>query len=275
MDIANLSANLELHEPGLWVAKTTAAVSYPEDANAWCYQIEDRSFWFRHRNRAIQSVVAAFPPAGPIFDIGGGNGYVALGLRQAGFESVLVEPGMHGCANARARGLEPVICATLEQAGFPAETLPAAGIFDVLEHIEQDTAFLATLNRLLVPGGRLYLTTPAYGWLWSQEDRDAGHFRRYTLASLGRRLAQTGYKVELATYLFGFLPLPLLLLRTLPYRLGLSKPIDIEREKRRHLSPPGPLGRLVERALAAEARHIGRAGRLPFGGSCLVVATKL
>ena len=59
------------------------------------HQIEESSFWFKHRNACIEAAVKCHPPrsGGPIFDVGGGNGFVTLGLIRAGFETVLVEPG--------------------------------------------------------------------------------------------------------------------------------------------------------------------------------------
>src|SRR5438046_2339206 len=76
---------------GVWVATAHGDVSYPDEGNAACAAIEDTSFWFRHRNRVIAAAVRRFPPlAGPIFDIGGGNGYVSLGLQRAGYSTVLV-----------------------------------------------------------------------------------------------------------------------------------------------------------------------------------------
>ena len=66
--------------------------------------------------------------------------------------------GNHGC---QGRGLTSVICSTLQDAGFKPGTVPAAGLFDVLEHIEDDVGFLKTLNEILVPKGRVFLTVIA------------------------------------------------------------------------------------------------------------------
>jgi hypothetical protein len=60
--------------------------------NEACYQIEESSFWFKHRNACIEAAVKCHPPrsGGPIFDVGGGNGFVARGLMRAGFETVFL-----------------------------------------------------------------------------------------------------------------------------------------------------------------------------------------
>jgi hypothetical protein len=44
-------------------------ISYSEEGNEACFQIEDQSFWFRHRNDCIRELVRNFPARGnePIF----------------------------------------------------------------------------------------------------------------------------------------------------------------------------------------------------------------
>ena len=133
-DIASLAEGLKLGADGIWHGIDTRDISYPQDGNEVCFGIEDRSFWFKHRNRCLLAVVKAFPPAkgGALFDIGGGNGFVSRALETAGFDVVLVEPGLSGARNGRRRGLQQVICATTDSAGFKPGFLHAAGLFDVL-----------------------------------------------------------------------------------------------------------------------------------------------
>ena len=132
----------------------------PRAGNADCLRVEDTSFWFRHRNRCIVSVVRRFSPDATFFDIGGGNGFVARGLMDAGVDCALIEPGIDGALAAHARGVDPVICATLEDAGIRPGSVAAAGMFDVLEHIEDENAALSEVRKLLASGGRLFLTVP-------------------------------------------------------------------------------------------------------------------
>jgi 2-polyprenyl-3-methyl-5-hydroxy-6-metoxy-1,4-benzoquinol methylase len=157
LDITSISTGLKLAEDGIWYSSENENISYPIDGNDACFRIEDSSFWFKHRNAWIKVIVTAFPPGdkGAIFDVGGGNGYVSAGLAQAGFNAVLVEPGGAGAANARQRGLNNVICATTDTANFHPNSLPAVGLFDVIEHIEDDLRFLESLKHLMKRGGRL------------------------------------------------------------------------------------------------------------------------
>ena len=178
IDIASISQNLSLNSNDIWVASNQRDISYPEDGNQACFTLEDSSYWFRHRNDVIAQLVKTFSPQEAIFDIGGGNGCVSYALQSNGLEVVLVEPGQVGVRNAKQRGVRTVIQSTLEDAGFAPQSLPAVGIFDVLEHIELDCDFLQMLYRYLKPDGRLYITVPAFHCLWSFEDVHAGHYRR-------------------------------------------------------------------------------------------------
>ena len=203
IDLHLFASNLEQGTDGLWHPKVRTRPTYPDEGNAFCFQVEDQSFWFQHRNWCVLAAVARLPPAGPVFDIGGGNGFVARALAQAGYPAVVVEPGPVGARNAQARGLSPVICSTLDDAGFHPGSLPAAGLFDVLEHIEDDHTVLRRLAAFVQPGGRLYLTVPAYSWLWSGEDELGGHHRRYSRGALVRVVRGAGFGVEFASYFFG------------------------------------------------------------------------
>jgi SAM-dependent methyltransferase len=272
VNVQEIARNLELGDDGIWISKGNSGVSYPAEGNQACFEIEDHSFWFQHRNRCIASVVRGFPPAGALFDLGGGNGFVSLGLQNAGWQSIVVEPGHTGAVNARKRGLANVICATLEDADFRSHSVPAAGLFDVLEHIADDGHFLRMLRERLIPGGRIYLTVPAYPWLWSAEDVAAGHFRRYTRSSLASVLERSGFEVEFASYIFSPLPLPILASRTIPSLLGRRKAENVDQGIREHRPASKALAGLAGGAFEWELRRLERKKTIPAGGSCLVVA---
>ena len=271
-DLATIASGLTLGSDGIWRARAQSAIDYPDQANAFCFQIEEHSFWFNYRNRFIVDTVRNFPPAGPIADIGAGNGYVSLALKNAGFSVIVIEPGPAGARNARSRGLEPVVCATLEDAGLRPHSLDAAGLFDVVEHMADDEGFLQSLHRLMRPEGRVYVTVPAFRALWSSEDDLVGHHHRYTLGVLTRRLKVAGFAVDYATYLFSPLPVPLFLLRSLPSRLGRRQTLDATQTAAELNPAPGVAVRAITSVLDIEAALVKRRFRIPMGTSCLVVA---
>lgn len=260
---------------GIWSPQEVSAVSFPEHGNDVCYQVEDCSFWFAHRNKCLLQVIDQFPPAGTIYDVGGGNGFVAAALQTAGRPVVLVEPGS-GASNAVQRGVRNVIGAALQDCGFRPQTLPAVGVFDVVEHIEDDQAFLTKIRDFLIPGGRFYATIPAFPALWSDEDVYAGHFRRYTPHSWTQVLNAAGFQVEYLTCFFAWLCAPAFLLRALPFQLRGSRAEQlgaVEDVKRDHQLPAGIRGaaRLMQ---DWELNRIRQRKSIPVGTSLLTVAYK-
>jgi SAM-dependent methyltransferase len=241
-----------------------------EEGNEVCFELEEKSFWFQHRGACITAIVRRYPPSGAIYDIGGGNGFVTRTLLDAGFDAILVEPGETGARNAAQRGIGTVICATLGTAKFSPGSLPAVGIFDVLEHVENAPAFLSEIQNCLAPQGRLYVSVPAFSWLWSDDDVTAGHHRRYTLAELSREVEAAGFSPVYETYFFSPLPLPLFLMRSIPSLFGRrSLPrrsyAGLHKQRARWMT---------DRIWAAERRRIEGGSTIPFGSSCLLVAEK-
>jgi SAM-dependent methyltransferase len=278
IDLAQISRNLEQTAEGGWRSKSHSAVSYPEWGNQACFDVEDSSFWFRHRNACILEALRQYPPPGPLFDIGGGNGFVAKAMQDVGLEVVLVEPGAVGAVNARQRGIEHVVLATLEDAGFVPGSLPAVGLFDVVEHMEDDHKFLQTIHTHLASQGRVYLTVPAYQALWSEADVVAGHHRRYSRHALRELIERSDLKVEFATGFFQFLPPAILAMRVIPYRLGWKvrpEPQDGDTKMaNQHKVKSELIGRILNRMQQRELAGIRARRQNKFGASWLLVAQK-
>jgi ubiquinone/menaquinone biosynthesis C-methylase UbiE len=237
--------------------------------------VEDDSFWFLHRNEAIASMLERFPPAGPLWDIGGGNGFQARELQTRGWQVVLVEPGAEACALARKRGVEHVFQATLQSLAVPDQLLAAASLFDVIEHVAEPSGLLGELRRVLRPGGLLFVTVPAHDWLWSGADDDAEHHRRYCEAALRRELAAADLEPLYTSYYFAPLLPVVLLLRALPYRLGLARrgeSLSMDAARREH--GRGSLGARVMSGLLRMELPVLSRGRLGFGASLIGVARR-
>lgn len=266
--LGSFSETLQRSPDGVWRARGMEVVSYPAAGNDACFALEEHSFWFRHRNACILAMLRRFATAGPLFDIGGGNGFVAVAIQSTGVPVVLVEPGADGVRWAMARGLGNVAHATLTEARFRPGSLPAIGLFDVMEHIDDEQAFLREIYRCLAPGGRIYLSVPAGRWLWSDDDVQAGHFRRYTCDSLRRALERADFRPLFVSRMFSPLPLPLLLFRSVPSLFGRRR-LPAQTYSRLH-EPRGRM--LMDRIWSWEQARLARGQRIPCGTSCLAVA---
>lgn len=268
----DLTSGLKRDGAGIWTDHASPELAYPKDGHERYFRLEDQSYWFRHRNDCILSALERFPPQGMLLDVGGGNGFVTRRILDEGYPAALVEPGPTGAFNAKThRGIPDVYCTTFEAMGLRPGSVGAIGCFDVLEHIAEPAALVARFHAALRPDGHFYLTLPAWGWLWSASDREAGHYRRYDRASIARLLSP-GFEILYVTALFSVLTLPVLLLRALPYRLGLGGgPLKPETE---HGSGNGPMTRWIKRCLDRELVRIRVGRKQTIGTSFLVVARK-
>ncbi|SEP91610.1 class I SAM-dependent methyltransferase [Flavobacterium urocaniciphilum] len=274
MVITTIADNLYLKD-GIYFSKNQSNISYPEEGNQICFQLEDNSFWFNHRNNCIIEMVKRHNNKQMFFDIGGGNGFVAKGLQETGIKTVLIEPGIQGCLNAKTRNLDTIVCSTLEDAGFSIESIPSIGLFDVVEHIENDISFLKYIHSYLIPNGLVYITVPAYQWLWSEDDVIAGHYRRYTVKNLEKKLLDNGFEIVQSTYIFSILPIAVYLFRTLPSKFGLIKKNSADRYNSEHKKGNGFVSKMIDKIWAWERNKIINNKSIKVGGSCLVVAKKI
>lgn len=214
-------------EQGIWIGEKNEKLSYPEDGNLECYQLEDSSPWFRYRNELIEIFLNWHGrKSGDFIDIGGGNGFQLEYLtkkRIISGKGILVEPGYQGCLNAKKRGCEIVYNGIFQDFPWENYSVSMVGLFDVIEHIEDDIVFLNELYERLPLGARVFINVPSKMLLWSSVDVESGHFRRYELIDLDRIERETPFKIIDRTFYFRFFEFPLFGARVIPERLGFFK----------------------------------------------------
>src|SRR6185437_4089505 len=59
--IEEISSGLTRNPDGIYVSNKIDTVSYSPTGHADCFQIEDNSFWFQHRNNCIVAMIARQP----------------------------------------------------------------------------------------------------------------------------------------------------------------------------------------------------------------------
>jgi 2-polyprenyl-3-methyl-5-hydroxy-6-metoxy-1,4-benzoquinol methylase len=226
-------------------------------------EVEERSFWYKHRRDIVCKVVENFSKKGSlIFDIGGANGFFSKALEGLGFTCVLFEPGGGGVFNAKKRGLKHIYNGFCNKETVNTGAIPNIILLDVLEHIENDISFLTEVYQLLSYDGLLYLTVPAYQWLMTNEERLSGHYRRYNRKDIIAKLMTTGFSIEYFTYFFWFLPLPIFLIRKV---LRIKKTKNIDNYKKQHILPLF-LEKIILFMLSNELKKIAKGGFNNGGG---------
>jgi SAM-dependent methyltransferase len=90
--------------------------------------------------------------------------------------------------------------------GYLDGALPAGGAdavvaVNVMEHVEDDAAFLRDAARALAPGGHLLLFVPALPALFGTLDEAFEHHRRYTRPGLLEKLAAAGLEPVQVRYM--------------------------------------------------------------------------
>jgi SAM-dependent methyltransferase len=175
-------------------------------------------FWALERANAIVQMLKPLDVK-MLWEIGAGNGNVAIPLRKMGIQVIPVEPLESGAITLAKNGF-PTFLATLESLNLPKNSLDAVGAFDVLEHLENPTDLLKEVNRILKVGGIFICSVPAYQWLFSDFDISIGHFRRYSKKSLKNLNDSAQLSTIHTNTLFGFLVIPAFLIRRIPYLIG-------------------------------------------------------
>src|SRR3989338_4058355 len=138
---------------------------------------------------ALELVRQYIPKNAQFLEIGGGSGDFSLALIKYGLNGVVIDYSQY--ANDVMKTTIPPEYAdrlTIKQENLfhlhDTASYDLIIMFEVLEHIQDDSGVLVKLFNLLKPGGHLLLSVPAKKKLWDKWDEMAGHIRRYEKTEL-------------------------------------------------------------------------------------------
>lgn len=234
---------------------------------------EQNNFWYRSRSRILLRLVRRHLTRRParFLEIGCGTGSQLLALsKEPGLKLAGAESYLEGLKFLRAR-LPQAELFQLDAARMPFEAeFDAAGLFDVLEHVEDDVAVLKGARRALRPGGRLFVTVPQHPFLWSVNDEAAFHKRRYTRGELRYKLEASGFApVYFGSFVTALLPLLWMSRKLKGRRPAAADPYQAVLEE---LELPDTLNSLLELVMRLDEAAIAAGLSLPAGGSLCAVA---
>ena len=146
-------------------------------------------------------------PGERVLDVGCGEGWFAGELLRAGAQVVAVDVAPEPLRRARAR--QPELDLRLLEPGLPWPlddvSFDAVWAGEVIEHVADTAGWLSELRRVLRPGGKLLLSTPAHARLArlrlalsrhafdAHFDPRSDHLRFYTRSSLIALLEDFGF----------------------------------------------------------------------------------
>ena len=230
-------------------------------------ELDATHWWYRARRDILASLIEreiALPKDARILEIGCGTGHNLQMLARFGaVEGIEIDDAARAVAAERlerAIGSAPLP----ELPGVPERHYDLVAVLDVIEHVEDDRAALASIARRLREGGHILITVPAMPWMWSAHDVVNHHHRRYTASTLRRAVGDAGLKLDFMSY-FNTLLFPLAAAARVAGRLTGKEDSD-------DTLPPAPVNRLFEGVFGLERHLIGRVP-LPFGVSLAAVAS--
>jgi len=238
------------------------------------YRFEDSYWWFVARRHLITSLLEThYARDGQlrILDIGCGTGAMLDNLQPFG-SVVGADFSPEALQFCVTRGVaSPLTRADVRRLPFADASFDVVTAMDIIEHIDDDKAASSEIFRVLKPGGRLFVTVPAFAALWSEHDEALHHYRRYTVPHLKDLFQRVGLTVDKISYTVTALFPPILLYRLVSNWLPKKRAQGEKKANLVHVS--GPVNTALLTLSQWETQLVHRLN-LPFGVTVVSVARK-
>jgi SAM-dependent methyltransferase len=229
-------------------------------------ELDERHWWYRARRKVLAELIRREvqpPPSANILEIGCGTGHNLAMLGEFGHVDGLELDEEARSISEKRLGRTVMSAPLPELAGVPEHHYDLIGAFDVIEHIDDDAAALASIATRLKSGGKFVMAVPAHQWMWTAHDLVNHHKRRYSKRALKQLIEASPMKLTKIGY-FNSLLFPLAVAERAASKLRGKDSADVA-------LPPKPLNSALEMVFGAERYLVGRLP-LPPGLSLFAVA---
>lgn len=255
---------------------TSIAQNFDASAFEFLFKMEQKHFWHVGRREIILDVLRRNIPnlmKSRMLEVGCGNGSVLAFLKNNGIEIEGGDIFTEGLTFCRQR-VNSVPLYQLDVMGLPfRDEFDIVGLFDVLEHIDDDSRALAEIRQTLKRRGILLMTVPAHRFLWSYFDERSNHKRRYGRTELIAKLEQAGFTIKKVSYYMFFL-FPLLAAIRLIGNIKQHKDDKQIRVSASLETKTVPILNELLLGLLRLEKFLLRYFNLPFGASLVILAEK-
>jgi len=249
---------------------------YPDSGFDVTDKNSEGSFWVRSRNRLFKKIVYNQMPSkskARLLEIGCGTGNFIQHIKDN--ENLLItgsEIYIKGLLYAKKKLPDIDFIQFDISEGGVTEKFDLVVAFDVLEHIENDSAAMLNIHNMLEKGGKLILTVPQYMFLWSRLDEIVKHKRRYSRREMLDKLESNGFEITYSTS-FVCMLFPLMLISRLMDKSRAHLNSD-EQELEKRVMFPGFIDKAFDLVMRFDEYLIRMGVELPFGGTLIVIARK-
>jgi len=141
-------------------------------------------------------------PVPRVLDIGCATGTLLSSLREGGWETAGVEINRFQAEYSRSSRKLDILGMPLEENSLPPSSFNMVIASHLLEHLNNPFALVQEVHRILMPGGRFFVTTPniegfqakLFGSRWRSAIFD--HLYLFSVKTLSKLLGQAGFTVE-------------------------------------------------------------------------------
>jgi len=236
-------------------------------------ELEHRHWWFVARRRIFGHLLdsaLAGPRPRTVLDVGCGAGGMLELLSRYG-EVTGLDVDQEFVDFCHSRGFANTLKGSAYELPAADGSVDLITLFDTLEHLSEDVDALRESRRALRPGGLVFLSSPAYRFLWTNNDEMAHHERRYTAGELRAKLTDAGLAPIKVSY-FNTILFPLIVPALLAKQVKESFVDPSETTNLSHTPPPW-LNRILAAVMGGE-RHLLSRRSFPTGHSLLALARR-